>query len=88
MTLKEEFEQLQKDLLLHKYLYYVKSNPIITDYEYDILEEKSLKLAGKLGFRADKWEGPEEDEKDHIHWMVGFKTTHPLAKEITNGVHG
>jgi hypothetical protein len=79
-----EFEELQKTLLKHKYLYYVKVKPIIGDYEYDMLEEKSLKLAKQLGFRADKWEGPEENEKDHVHWMVDFDSKHELAQSIIN----
>jgi hypothetical protein len=82
------FHELQKELIKHKYLYYVKSAPIISDYNYDMLEEKSLKLARTLGFRADKWEGPEENEKDHVHWMVDFDESHPLAKEFMKEVDG
>lgn len=81
-----DFEELQKTLLKHKYLYYIKSTPIISDYDYDMLEEKSLKLAKKLGFRADKWEGPEDNEKEHVHWMVDFDSSHPLAVQVINEV--
>lgn len=80
--LAASFQELQKELLKHKYLYYVKSAPIISDYDYDMLEDKSLKLARKLGFRADKWEGPEENEAEHVHWMVDFNFSHPLANQI------
>lgn len=80
--LVSEFENLQKTLLRHKYLYYVKSAPIISDFDYDMLESQSLITAKLLGFRADKWEGPEENEKDHIHWMVDFDPKHKLAKSI------
>jgi NAD-dependent DNA ligase len=31
------------ELLAHRYLYYVLSAPVITDREYDALEEKALK---------------------------------------------
>lgn len=31
-------------VLAHRYLYYVENNPIISDYEYDILEKKALKV--------------------------------------------
>jgi NAD-dependent DNA ligase len=83
------FDQIQRDLLKHKYLYYVKSAPIISDYEYDMMENESRKLAKQLGFRADQWEGPEENEKDHVHWMVDFDENHELAesviKEVENG---
>lgn len=77
-----EFEYLQRELLKHKYLYYIKSAPIISDYDYDMLEDKSLKLAKKCGFRADKWEGPAQNEVDHVHWMVDFDSTHRLAKSV------
>jgi len=80
--LTQEFELLQKTLLKHKYLYYVKSAPIISDYDYDMMENDSLKMAKKLGFRADKWEGPAQDETEHVHWMVDFDANHPLAKSV------
>jgi NAD-dependent DNA ligase len=69
----EKFIQLQKDLLKHKKLYYIDNTPTISDYEYDMLEQSSYNLARELGFRADKWEDPEENEKHHIHWMVGHQ---------------
>jgi NAD-dependent DNA ligase len=28
--------------LAHRYLYYVENNPIISDYEYDMLEKKAV----------------------------------------------
>jgi NAD-dependent DNA ligase len=83
-----EFEDLQRELLKHKYLYYVKTKPIISDYDYDMLEVKSRKLAKQLGFRADEWEGPEENEKDHVHWMVDFDENHPLAASVIKEVDG
>lgn len=70
--LKQEFSKIQIDLLYHKYLYYDLEKPEISDYEYDMLEKRSFKLAQKLGFRADSWLGPEVEEKLHVHWMVGF----------------
>lgn len=81
-----EFEDIQKDLLKHKYLYYVKSAPVISDYDYDMMENESRKIAKRLGFRADQWEGPAEDEKDHVHWMVDFDENHPLAKDVIQQV--
>ena len=82
------FLSLQRELLKHKYLYYVKSAPVISDYEYDMLEVKSKKLAKQLGFRADEWEGPADDEKDHVHWMVDFDKEHPMAKQVMEEVDG
>lgn len=69
----EEFINLQKDLMLHKKLYYEFNTPNISDYEYDMLERKSFKMAQELGFRADSFEDPEENEAHHVHWMVGYK---------------
>lgn len=84
--LREEFDKLQEELLLHKYMYYVKSETLITDYEYDMLERKSKTMAKELGFRCDSWEGPEENEKHHIHWMIDFDEKHPLATKIIEKV--
>ncbi len=70
---EREFRNLQKELLKHKRLYYIEEKPIISDYEYDMLEKRSFVLAKALGFRADSWLGPDEFEKHHVHWMVGYK---------------
>lgn len=70
--MEKEFEELQLLLIYHKYMYYEKNTPTISDYDYDMLERKSFKLAQELGFRADSWEDPEENEKHHVHWMVGL----------------
>ncbi len=31
--------ELEKLVLVHRYLYYVEANPIISDYEYDEIEK-------------------------------------------------
>ena len=67
-----DFIALQKELLRHKFLYYVLNTPEITDYDYDMLEQKSLDMALLLGFKADKFEHPDENEKHHVHWMIGY----------------
>lgn len=69
----QEFIALQKELLKHKRDYYMFSISTISDYDFDMIERKSYKMAQELGFRADKWENPEENEKHHIHWMIGYK---------------
>lgn len=68
----KEFIELQKQLLKAKKAYYHDDVCIMSDYEYDMLEKQSFDLAKSLGFNADKWEGPEENEEHHIHWMVGY----------------
>lgn len=35
--------KLEDTIAFHKYLYYNKSAPIISDYEYDLLEKQLLK---------------------------------------------
>ncbi len=41
---KREIERLTDELLRHNYLYYVKNQPEISDYEYDMLLKKLQKL--------------------------------------------
>ena len=41
---KREIERLTEELLKHNYLYYVKNQPEISDYEYDMLLKKLQKL--------------------------------------------
>lgn len=72
MKENEEFIALQKELLRHKKLYYKESNTEISDYDYDMLERKSMQMARDLGFKAERWGDPEENEKHHVHWMVGY----------------
>lgn len=68
----EEFIELQKELLRHKFLYHIQHTPEITDYDYVILYRKSVDLARSLGFRARPYLGPEENEAHHVHWMSGY----------------
>lgn len=79
----EEFIELQKELLRHKFLYYIESIPEITDYDFDMLEKKSLALAKELGFRADSYLGPEDNEKHHVHWMIGYNENSIYEKNST-----
>jgi hypothetical protein len=78
----EEFIELQKELLKYKKSYYISDVSLISDYEYDMLEKRSLEEAKKLGFRANKWLGPEENEAHHVHWMVGFNKDSVYLQEL------
>ncbi len=69
----EEFIALQKALLKHKRLYYVEDKPILTDYNYDMMELGSYRMAKELGFRADRFDDPTPEEAHHVHWMVGYR---------------
>lgn len=72
MKESEEFIELQKELLRHKFLYHVQNTPEITDYDYDMLERKSFEMAKSLGYRADSYLGPEINELEHVHWLIGY----------------
>ncbi len=31
----------EKEVLAHRYLYYVEANPVVSDFEYDLLEREA-----------------------------------------------
>lgn len=62
------FELLTIELLQHKYRYYKLDNPIISDYEYDMMEIKRNKIGTELGHDMDMYP----------NW-IGFDERHPLA---------
>lgn len=39
-TTQEEYDELLNELLIHRYRYYVLANPVISDYNYDMMERK------------------------------------------------
>lgn len=71
MNRTTKFNNLTKELLTHKYHYYMKDDPIISDYEYDKLEREWISLGKELGINMD----------DYPNW-IGFDENHPLAKEV------
>lgn len=81
----DEFEKLGRELLRHKYLYYVKAEPEISDYEYDMLERKysrmslSIKQEPAIHLVAN-WE--EREWTPNNATVVDFPHDHPWAKEI------
>ena len=68
----EEFIEVQKKLLQAKKEYYIDDAATMSDYDYDMLERKSMKMAKELGFKAERFEDPDDNEKHHVHWMVGY----------------
>lgn len=64
-------EQLELELLKHKYRYYVLYDTTVDDYEYDLMESKYFKMLRESG------SDPELIE----HW-VGFDYKHPRAHEV------
>lgn len=68
----EEFLKLERELLEHKYRYYVLNQTTITDYEYDILESSWYRMGEELGIDLDKY----------LQYWVGFSENHPMSKDI------
>ena len=44
-----DIEKLREELKRHSYLYYVKDDPEITDYEYDMMMKKLIEEEERLG---------------------------------------
>lgn len=45
-------QQLEHEIMVHRYLYYVECQPVISDYEYDMLERKARVLPEPLCTRS------------------------------------
>jgi len=55
----------EKLILAHRYLYYVKCAPVISDYEYDLLEQDAQKVIPRLAIldqvsSSNPWDYSEE----------------------------
>lgn len=79
-----KFEEMGKELLRHKYRYYVLARPTISDYEYDMLEWEYALAAKKL---VEKPKISLIADWDFLEWqscasLVGYPADHPWAKEI------
>jgi NAD-dependent DNA ligase len=66
----ERFIQLSWQILEHKYRYYILVNPVISDYEYDMLEKEYDALADKLGLPKSASD------------MVDFDTNRPSCQRV------
>ncbi|MFL5751854.1 MAG: NAD-dependent DNA ligase LigA [Bacteroidia bacterium] len=64
--IKKQIEQLSKELEQHNYNYYVLSEPTISDYDFDMLLEKLIKL---------EKENPEFVSQDSPSQRVGGQVT-------------
>lgn len=76
-----EFEKLGKEILKHKYLYYIKCRPIISDYDYDMLERKYVLMAQDIAKEPNIHLIADWNEKE-AGTIVDFPDTHPWAAEI------
>ena len=70
LTPNERFIQLSWQLLEHKCRYYILDNPLIQDYEYDILEKEYDALADKLG------------QPKSVSDMVGFNEKRHSCRQV------
>lgn len=71
----EEFEALTLDLLKHKFRYYQMNRPTISDYQYDMMESRWLKMGVQLGVDMDNYE-----------FWVDFDERHPLSKQAEHEI--
>lgn len=44
MSDSDMLQTLERLVLAHRYLYYVKATPILSDYDYDMLERRAEKV--------------------------------------------
>lgn len=85
----DEFEIAGKELLRHKYLYYILATPEISDYEYDRLERRYTDMAKKLDTEPEihliaDWKELHGPDGEWINSaaVVGFSENHPWSEEI------
>lgn len=71
MDKAEQFKNLTIQLMCHKYLYYELNNPVILDWDYDMLNREWLKLGQEIGVLTE----------DDTMPCIGFDEKHPLAAE-------
>ncbi len=67
---RQRFIDLGWKLLEHKYRYYILSKPIISDYDYDMLEKEYEQLAIQL------------NEPPTVTDMVDFDTSRHSCKSV------
>lgn len=71
-------------VLAHRYLYYVCSTPVISDYEYDMLEKEAIKKKYK-GYT--KLLVPGSDCKDHYPFITPYTALTLVTKfKQDNGI--
>lgn len=66
----QEMKDLMFELLVHKYLYYEMDRPILSDYEYDMMESKWFRMLEDAGINMDNYP-----------FSVGFPHGHPMAQD-------
>lgn len=69
---KGRFVKLGWEILEHKCRYYILDEPVIRDYDYDMLEKEYESLALELGLEPSATN------------MVGFDDTRPSCQRVLN----
>lgn len=84
-----KFEKLGRSILRHKYLYYIKAETEINDFEYDALEREYALLARKIKKEPKihmimDWQEVHGDDftVGGCYTHIGFPHSHPWAKEL------
>jgi NAD-dependent DNA ligase len=65
---------IEDQCMVHRFLYYVKSDPIISDYEYDMLERKAIETA-------------PEDHPIHLPGSSLAKSYDQKIIDVANALH-
>jgi NAD-dependent DNA ligase len=47
MSNNKEQKELELQVMAHRYLYYVLSEPVLTDFEYDLVERKAREVCAE-----------------------------------------
>ena len=72
---QSKITELAKKVYEHKYRYYEKDDPIISDFRFDFMERK-------LGESLDE----EQSLEYKVYDMVGFDSRHPWYDELVKKV--
>ena len=83
----KEFEKLGKEILKHKLLYYKLGQATLSDYEYDMLEEKYITMAKSLDNEPEihiiaDWPELKIQGGIHASCIVGYDDSHPWMSDI------
>lgn len=80
--------ELAKKVYEHRYRYYVKDNPIISDFRFDFMYAKLGEVFGIVGLGEEpiQSEFTLQSPEHQAYNMVGFDDRHPWCDEIIRKV--
>ncbi len=62
--------QLETEVMVHRYLYYVLAQPAMSDYDYDILERQAREVCGEESPVHDVGSDCESDYPKEIVYLA------------------